>query len=211
MFTWLDLVVLGVMLLSALLAMTRGLTREVLSILAWGSAAGAALVAILKFRDVARANISPNWLADATLALGTFFVVLVIVSYITVRISDAILDSRIGALDRTLGFVFGLGRGLLLIVIAFMFFQWLVPENLQPHWVAGARFKPVLQNTGNALVALLPEDPEKAISNLKRKGEPEPNEAPDAAPEPSTDKPGYRRSERQDMDRIIESARGPRR
>src|SRR5918911_4454810 len=156
MFTWLDLVVLGVMLLSALLAMTRGLTREVLSILAWGSAAAAALVAILKFREVARAHISPNWLADATLALGTFFVVLVIVSYITVRISDLILDSRIGALDRTLGFVFGLGRGLLLVVIAFMFFMWLVPDAQQPRWIKDARFRPLLQNSGEALIALLP-------------------------------------------------------
>ena len=38
-----------------------------------------------------------------------------------------ILDSRIGALDRTLGFLFGLARGLLIVVVAFMFFSWLVP------------------------------------------------------------------------------------
>ncbi len=45
---------------------------------------------------------------------------------ITVRISDMILDSRVGALDRTLGFLFGLGRGLLIVVVAFVFFNWLV-------------------------------------------------------------------------------------
>ena len=210
MLTPLDLVLLGVMLLSALLAMTRGFTREVLSIVAWGSAAGAALVAYTKFREVARASITPSWLADATLVLGTFFVVLVVVSYVTIRISDLILDSRIGALDRTLGFVFGLGRGLLLVVIAFMFFMWLVPDAQQPQWVKNARFKPVLQNTGDALVALLPEDPEKAISNLKRKHEPEPNEAPDAAPEPPAD-PGYKRTERQGLDHLLETSRGARR
>ena len=32
---------------------------------------------------------------------------LIVVSIITVKISDLILDSRIGAIDRTLGFVFG--------------------------------------------------------------------------------------------------------
>jgi membrane protein required for colicin V production len=209
MLTWLDLVLLGVMLLSALLAMTRGFTREVLSIVSWGAAAGAALFAYAKYKDLARANISPNWLADATLVLGSFFLVLIIVSYVTVRISDLILDSRVGALDRTLGFVFGLGRGLLLVVIAFMFFMWLVPDAQQPRWIKDARFRPLLQNTGDSLIALLPDDPEKAISNLRKKGEPEQNEAPaDAPPEPPA---GYKRTERQGLDQLLESSRGARR
>ena len=50
---------------------------------------------------------------------------LIVVSIITVKISDLILDSRIGALDRTLGFVFGAARGLLICVIAWVFFAWL--------------------------------------------------------------------------------------
>ena len=56
-------------------------------------------------------------------------------SIVTVRISDMILDSRIGALDRTLGFLFGLGRGLLIVVVAFLFFTWLVPDKQRPDWV----------------------------------------------------------------------------
>ena len=47
-----------------------------------------------------------------------------------------ILDSRIGALDRTLGFLFGLGRGLIIVVVAFLFFAWLVPADKQPDWRA---------------------------------------------------------------------------
>ena len=46
-----------------------------------------------------------------------------------------ILDSRVGALDRTLGFLFGLGRGLIIVVVAFLFFAWLVPDRSQPEWV----------------------------------------------------------------------------
>ena len=46
-----------------------------------------------------------------------------------------VLDSRVGALDRTLGFLFGLGRGLIIVVVAFMFFDWLVPDRSQPEWV----------------------------------------------------------------------------
>ena len=46
-----------------------------------------------------------------------------------------ILDSRIGALDRTLGFLFGLARGLLIVVVAYEFFIWLVPEKQRPDWI----------------------------------------------------------------------------
>ena len=70
---------------------------------------------------------------------GVFLVTLLIVSVITVRISDMILDSRIGALDRTLGFLFGLGRGLVIVVVAFVFFAWLVPAGKQPEGVRNAK------------------------------------------------------------------------
>ena len=66
---------------------------------------------------------------------GVFLRTLLIVSVITVRISDMVLDSRVGALDRTLGFLFGLARGLVIVVVAFLFFAWLVPERSQPEWV----------------------------------------------------------------------------
>ena len=56
---------------------------------------------------------------------------------------------RIGALDRTLGFLFGLGRGLLIVVVAFLFFTWLVPDKQRPDWVTnGAKSRVVLQGTG---------------------------------------------------------------
>jgi membrane protein required for colicin V production len=68
-----------------------------------------------------------------------FILTLIVVSIITVRISDMVLDSRIGALDRTLGFLFGLARGLLIMVVAFLFFAWLVPDKQQPDWVRSAK------------------------------------------------------------------------
>jgi membrane protein required for colicin V production len=83
---------------------------------------------------------------------------LIIVSLFTVRLSDAILDSKIGALDRTLGFVFGVARGFLLAVVAFAIFNWLVSEKQQPEWVKNARTRPILTETADRIVALLPED-----------------------------------------------------
>jgi membrane protein required for colicin V production len=211
--TVLDLILLAVMLVSAFLAMMRGFTREVLSIVAWASAAVSALLLFPRLQGWARAQIQPNIVADAALMGGTFLLVLIVVSFITMRLSDLILDSRIGAIDRTLGFLFGLGRGLLLVVIAFLFFTWLVEPKDEPGWVREARFKPLLQNTGEALIALLPEDPEAAILNLRRQGEGEAGGAADADSDSQggTEAPGYRRTERQGLDQLLETERSPRR
>ncbi len=112
-----------------------------------------------------------------------FLLTLLIVSIITVRISDMILDSRVGALDRTLGFLFGLGRGLIIVVVAFLFFAWLVPDRSQPEWVRGAKSKVVLQSTGQWLMAMLPDDPESTILKRLKKPAPADQDAPpDAAP-----------------------------
>jgi len=224
--TGLDFIVIAVMLVSALLAMVRGLTREVLSIASWVVAAGATLYFFPRFQADVRAMLQPNWLADISLAVGIFVITLIVVSFITMRISDFILDSRIGALDRTLGFVFGLFRGLLLVVIAYMFLAWLVPIENQPNWVRDARSAPILKQTGDAIIALLPEDPERAILDKLRKndegaapeggGDPDDGAAPDdgTTPDgeettgsiPSSDQ-GYQQSERQGMNQLLESTR----
>ena len=88
---------------------------------------------------IAKANISSDILATAAVIGGVFLVTLLVVSALTVRVSDMILDSRIGALDRTLGFLFGLARGLIIVVVAFLFFSWLVPTNKQPEGVRNAK------------------------------------------------------------------------
>ena len=93
-----------------------------------------------------------------------FFVTLIVVSLFTVRLSDAILDSKIGALDRSLGFVFGVARGFLLAVVAFAIFNWLVSEKQQPEWVKNARTRPVLTETADRIVAMLPTDAAQTIN-----------------------------------------------
>ena len=96
---------------------------------------------------------------------GIFVVTLIVVSIITVKISDLILDSRIGALDRTLGFVFGAARGFLICVIGWVFLGWLL-QGKNPEWATTARTRPVLENTGDSLIAMLPDNPEGLLQQL---------------------------------------------
>jgi membrane protein required for colicin V production len=220
--TWLDLLLLGVMLISGLLAMIRGFIREVLSITAWAAAAVATLLLYNKLLPIAKANIPNDIVAAGAVVGGVFLITLLIVSIITVRVSDLILDSRIGALDRTLGFLFGLGRGLIIVVVAFLFFNWLVPPAKQPDGVRNAKSLTALQWTGNQLQDLLPQDVDSYISQWfrKRPRGNEEQEPPDAPPpeqksnlgDPGTTgsvRPaaGYQKTDRTDMRQLIDATR----
>ncbi len=169
--TLLDLILLVVMLISGLLAMVRGFMREVLSIASWLIAALVTLWAYPRLLPMAQHYFSSKMVSIGLTVGGVFLITLLVVTIITVRISDMVLDSRIGALDRTLGFLFGLGRGLVIVAVAFIFFVWLVPDHSQPTWVHNAKSKVVLQSTGEWLKSLLPENPEQTIlKKLKRPG-----------------------------------------
>jgi membrane protein required for colicin V production len=166
--TLLDIILLVVMLISGLLAMIRGFMREILSIGAWGIAALVTLYGYSRALPIAKAYISSDMVATAASVGGIFLITLLIVSIITVRISDMILDSRVGALDRTLGFLFGLGRGLLVVVVAYLFFDWLVIARSQPEWVRNAKSVVVLKSTGDWLKGLLPDDLDKTITKFRK-------------------------------------------
>jgi membrane protein required for colicin V production len=162
--SYLDLAVLGIVLVSALLSMMRGFTREVLAIASWAAAAAAAYYFYPILMPYLTPYIHKEVIAQAGAAAVVFFVTLIIVSLFTVRLSDAILDSKIGALDRSLGFVFGVARGFLLAVVAFAIFNWLVSEKQQPEWVKNARTRPVLTETADRIVAMLPTDAAQTIN-----------------------------------------------
>src|SRR5208282_3298746 len=155
--TLLDIGLIVIMLVSALLAMVRGFMREILSIIAWILAAGATLYAYSKLLPLAKQYFNNDVVATVAVIGGVFLITLLVVSILTVRVSDMVLDSRVGALDRTLGFLFGLGRGLIIVVVAFAFFDWLVPGKAQPAWVADAKSKVFLAQTADWLRSMSPD------------------------------------------------------
>jgi membrane protein required for colicin V production len=190
--SWLDIILVAIMLLSGFLAMVRGFTREVLSIFSWAVAAVAALYLTPKYWTLVESYFPSPGFAQIAFAAGVFIIFLIVVSLITLKISDTVLDSRVGALDRTLGFLFGLARGFLLVAIVFILFSALA--RVQPEWVSSARSYPILQQTQVAIESLLPMNPEQYLPGSLKPGEqpagtPEtqgeatPGAAPEAAPD----------------------------
>jgi membrane protein required for colicin V production len=170
--SYLDAALVAVVAISGMVAMYRGLTREVLSIISWIAAAGAAFYVIFSQAWLAEelakhfaSTPTPMHQIIAKISIGTvvFLVVLIIVHLITSHISDSVLDSRVGAIDRILGLAFGAVRGFILIVIPYMFAVSFVckdgatrigrgcEQNELPKWVEDARSVGLIRQTGGAL------------------------------------------------------------
>lgn len=204
--TILDLVVIVVVLISATLAMVRGFVREVLSVASWLAAVAAAYFFYKPLVPVIRPYIESNTVAMIAAAAIIFFVALIAASYVATKISDFVIDSRVGAIDRGLGFVFGAARGVLLVVIALWFFNFLVATP--PEWVANAQSGPWLRGLGDDLVAALPEDIEAWIQEHTR-GTDDASAPTDQAATPADDAPAdtadpsYGSGAQQRLDQLI--------
>jgi membrane protein required for colicin V production len=154
--TYLDAALIAVCFISGLLAMYRGFAREMLSIVSWTVAAAAVLYFVLFHKPFAQemAQQMGTQVAVAQIVVGAviFLIVLIVVHLITARISDTILDSRIGMVDRVLGFLFGVVRGFILIVIPYMFYEAFFPDpNQHLPWVREAKSLPYIKGTGDSL------------------------------------------------------------
>lgn len=162
--TLLDGILVGFTLVSAMLAMVRGFSREILSIGSWAAAAVAAYFFYPAVVPYLQPHINNVQLQMAAAAAIIFFIALIVVTVITMKIADFIIDSRIGALDRTLGFLYGAARGILVVAVGLLFFSWLVGSN-PPAWIAEAKSLPLLEGIGDWLEGILPDDPENSILN----------------------------------------------
>jgi membrane protein required for colicin V production len=160
--TLLDGILAGFTLVSAMLAMVRGFSREILSIVSWAVAAVAAFFLYPYVVPYIQPHIDNAKIAMAASAGVVFIVALIVMTLITMRIADFIIDSRVGALDRALGFLYGAARGILVVAVGLLFFDWLVGAH-PPAWINDAKSRPFLETIGAKIQSLLPDDPENSI------------------------------------------------
>ncbi|MGB3416184.1 MAG: CvpA family protein [Mesorhizobium sp.] len=186
--TLLDGILVGFTLVSAMLAMVRGFSREVLSVVSWAAAAAAAYLFYKPIVPYVLPYIENEKAAMAAAAGIVFIIALIVVTVITMKLADWIIDSRIGALDRTLGFLYGAARGILVVAVALMFFNWLAGERA-PEWIAQAKSRPLLESIGAKIESLLPEDPENSILKRLKPDGAAPQPEAGTPPAPSTEPP----------------------
>jgi membrane protein required for colicin V production len=155
--TWIDGVALGVIVLSAAFSMVRGFVREILAIFAW---VGAVIAALNLFPIVQPYvnSILPLKNLVVAVSIGVIFIVtLILLSIIAALLGSLVRDSALSGLDRTLGMVFGVARGVVLICLAYIGLCMTVAEPEWPQPVVNARFLPAAYKGAAALVALVPD------------------------------------------------------
>ena len=211
--TLLDFILLAIMLVSGLLALMRGFTREVLSVVAWGAAAVAAYIAIKQPSLVEWAKTSVPYLEKeilAQIAVGAtaFLIVLIIVSIISVKISDYVVDSAAGSFDRTLGFIFGVVRGFIFDAIAYLFYGWLQPFDKQESWVKNAYSLPMIKSAGEALLSFMPPDIADTLNNTALLKNPSAGGKQSAQPQAGEPDSGYKSNDNQGLENLIQGTGG---
>ncbi|MBI3419343.1 MAG: CvpA family protein [Proteobacteria bacterium] len=156
--TAVDIIVIAVILISAVLAFIRGLTREVLSLGTW-------LLAIyLAFTQYGRVTpwlvekITNPVVRDFVGGLIIFAAIMIVLLPIGFYVRGFIKGEQITAVDRSLGFVFGAGRGYVLMAILYLIVAWLLPEEKQPAWLKEANTRPALAYGADVMRDMIPAE-----------------------------------------------------
>lgn len=153
----LDLAVGVVLLISALLAFMRGFVHEVLSIAAWVGAVMASVYGTALAQPISHEIIPIAWAADAAAAAIIFLVVLFTLSIATNAFAKTIQASALNNLDRTLGFVFGIARAMVILAVGLLLMNWLMDTQDRPNWMAQAKTLPLIEITADGMVAIVPD------------------------------------------------------
>lgn len=215
----LDLAVCVVLLISALLAFVRGFVHEVLSVAAWLGALAAATYGLPYARPFAHSIIPFGWAADAAAATVIFLVVLIVLGMMSHAVAIRIQKSALNNLDRTLGFVFGLGRAVLILGVGLIVVDWLTDRD-RPTWVRSAKTLPIIESAAEGIKSVVPSSfmapSEMARDAAKKAGAASdakktfdrlttPAAAAEKGDKNAAKETTYQNNERQDMERLLRS------
>ncbi len=153
-----DIGVLSIIFGSAVLAFARGFLLEVLSLVGYGGAALVTLFAMPSAQPIVKQYIPGRpLLAEAVTVVVVFVVTLAVFALINHAISDRVRASKLNAVDRSLGFIFGAVRGLVLVSLAFLLLSWIWNEKNRPQMLTDAKTLPALESGADIIRGYIPE------------------------------------------------------
>lgn len=212
--SFVDIFILIVMGIFAVLGVQRGFTRKMVSLLAWTSAAVAALWGFQPLGDWLSNYLAPLWFAHAAAAFAIFVSVLSAILSLGYGLSIGLRSSSVGILDRGLGLLFGLVQGLVVVSVLYLGIIWLSNSDRHPEWLGQARLLPVVQSVSLLLWkgAIAISSVEEIWPNLRFDPSVLPILAPEEIPIDSTEQileeGGYDESDRREIDRLLNSFEG---
>ena len=165
-----DVVVMCILLFSGILAFARGLSREVISILALLIGLAGALFIFGRYRIDAQNFIRPSWLADGALFIGVFGLLYLITSFVLRGWAKTIRGRTPGFIDRLLGFAFGLARGAILASLFVLVVTKSAKDGEPAEWMAEATTYPMLRKVSDTLQSLPFARAKEIAEDIKTKG-----------------------------------------
>ena len=223
----LDLAVIAIIVLSAIFAFARGFVREALSIIAWVGAAVITLYAFNWVYALVDQRVHNALLSQVITGFGLFLSSLVVLTILTGFLARLVHASGLTPIDRTLGFIFGLARGVLLVCLAYLLLDLVLPQaNDRPGWIREARSGPYLHEGADMLKGFLPESLKtkgtEAAGELMRTIDPRAGSKTEAeramralespgpagvAKQEAAPAPSYPSGDRRELDRVIRTQR----
>lgn len=161
---WVDYAILGVVLLSALVGVGRGLIRELVSLGAW---VAAILVAWLFHREVA--DLLVPYLSQGSVRLAVAFIGLILATLMAgalvgVVVSALVEKTGLSGFDRLLGLFFGAGRGVVIVAMA-VYLAALTPMP-EDSWWAESKLIGKFDGVAQWLIGMVPEEVQAKVKSL---------------------------------------------
>lgn len=153
-----DIVVAAVLIISGVLALFRGFVKETLTIVGWVGAIFITLYGYEHLAPLLNGIFSEIWIAQLVAATTLFLVSLVILTIISHMLAGHVQGSMLGHLDRALGFVFGLVRGIVLLSAIYLAATVAWNEDDLPDEIADAKSLPLVKLGADVWASLLPEN-----------------------------------------------------
>ena len=198
-----DILIFAVLLTSALFAFKRGFSRESITLFSWVATGVGTYFVFPAVAPIAHGAIPFPVFADVLALFVTFIGFLLGLNLLGARFGRAINSGTPGAIDRTLGFAYGLGRGLVILAVCFWFFGYTSDTSDPPDWIARSSMYPLIDTTARQLTAFVPHPGGERASGVAST-----RESDYVAPTGEADETGYAASERNALDQLIESTSG---
>ena len=168
-----DIIILLIILISAFFAFFRGFSLELLSVSGWVISFSASYIYGKSFINIFNKLINNILISTGTSYLVVFLVVFIVFSFFTRKFSIYIKDSYVGLIDKTLGFIFGMLRGYLIISLSFFCFDYFY-QGKKIDFIENSKIIPIVKITNHAIIELLNIDSKysKSLSDeIKKKSD----------------------------------------
>lgn len=164
MFNNLDFIILIVVIISALIALTRGFVKEVLSITGWVLGTILVIWLLPLVNPIMQKYIDSETFAAVVSAFIVLIVFFILWIYFTANIVSKVRTSKLSNMDRFLGLIFGIIRAGLLVILLNIVVNWMIPPQDQPEVFWDSKLYQLSTRFAEPIEKLIPQDTKDVIN-----------------------------------------------